>query len=206
MKRSQPSAQGSKTLQPLPWAPDALAPTISARTIEFHYGKHHKGYVDKLNELIYGTPLTELSLEEIVRETQQQASRVEIYRNAAQAWNHDFYWRSLTPESGKPPADLLRRIERSFGAFDALKQRLADAAVKQFGAGWAWLVEDGETLRVMQTEDADNPLTSSSNPLLTVDVWEHAYYLDYQNDRAKHVEAVIDRLMNWEEAQRRSSL
>lgn len=194
--------EGPKNLKPLPWKPEALAPVISARTIKFHYGKHHRGYLDKLNDLIRGTGMADQSLEEIVRGTVDDPQRLEIYRNAAQTWNHDFFWASLIPGGGGcARGDLLRLIEQSFGSFDALKEQLAQAAIKQFGTGWGWLVQDGERLRVIETGDADNPLTLGLRPLLTIDVWEHAYYLDYQHERAKYVNAVIDRLINWEFAE-----
>jgi Fe-Mn family superoxide dismutase len=189
---------GALTLPPLPWKQDALEPVISARTIEFHYGKHHRAYVTKANELLAKAEMTDLPLEDVIRQTAGNKAQRELFNNAAQAWNHDFYWRSLA-SGGSPPSPPLRRlIEDSFESFDAMKAQLAQAAIKQFGTGWGWLVQDGAALKVMSTEDADNPLTSGLNPLLTVDVWEHAYYLDYQNERPKYVKALIDRLANWE--------
>ncbi len=201
--RGAKPAEGPKTLKPLPWEPDALAPVISARTIKFHYGKHHRTYVDKLNELIRDTGMADQSLEEIIRATADDPKRIDIYHNAAQAWNHDFFWASLGPGGGGRArgGELLRLIEQSFESFDAMKEQFAQAAIKQFGTGWGWLVQDGERLRVIQTEDADNPLVLGLQPLLTIDVWEHAYYLDYQNERPKFVHAVLDRLINWEFAE-----
>jgi Fe-Mn family superoxide dismutase len=185
-------------LPPLPYAEDALDPVISQKTIGFHYGKHHKTYVDNLNKLIAGTELEPLSLEKIIAATSGKPDKTEIFNNAAQAWNHDFYWRSLRPKGGgEPPAALKQWIEVSFITLDACKKELATAATKQFGSGWAWLVQDHGKLRVMSTGNADNPLTKGATPLLTIDVWEHAYYLDYQNRRADHVNAVLDKLINW---------
>jgi Fe-Mn family superoxide dismutase len=186
-------------LPPLPYASIALEPIISARTVEFHHGKHHRGYIDNLNKLIAGTPFANLSLEEVVLRTARVAEHVGIFNNAAQAWNHDFYWRSLHPGAGgRPPAALLRRLEADFGSFEEFKQALAAAADGQFGSGWAWLVLDDEKLRVVNTPNADNPIVHGQTPLLTIDVWEHAYYLDYQNRRADHVREVIENLLDWE--------
>jgi len=185
-------------LPPLPYAEDALAPTITANTLGYHYGKHHKGYVDNLNKLIAGTPLATLSLEKLIAETADKADKVAIFNNAAQIWNHTFYWRSLRPKGGgEPPAGLKHRIEASFGTPDACKKELATAAMTQFGSGWAWLVLDADKLKVVKTGNAETPLTKGMKPLLTIDVWEHAYYLDYQNRRADYVNAVLDKLINW---------
>lgn len=186
-------------LPPLPYADDALQPVISARTISFHYGKHHKAYVDNLNKLTAGTDLADMSLEKIMRQTAGQAEKVGIFNNAAQTWNHTFYWHSLRPKGGgKPPASLQEKIEASFGSLEACRKELATAATTQFGSGWAWLVKDGEKLRIVKTGNADNPMLQGLKPLLTIDVWEHAYYLDYQNLRADYVAAVLDKLINWE--------
>lgn len=187
------------SLPPLPYEQSALQPVISANTLSFHYGKHHKTYVDTLNKLIAGTEFADMPLEKIIRATASQAEHAAIFNNAAQAWNHTFYWHSLKPQGGgEPPAALKRLIESSFGSTDACKKELASAAVGQFGSGWAWLVLDGEKLKVMKTGNANTPLTQAAKPLLTIDVWEHAYYLDYQNRRADHVNAVLDSLVNWE--------
>ena len=168
------------TLPPLPYAEGALAPVISARTIEFHYGKHHRKYVETLNELVAGTDLASESLEAIVLATA-------------------FYWRSLKPGGGgQPTGELAQRLKSAFGGFDTFKRAFTDAAVKQFGSGWAWLVLDDDELKVRSTSDAELPLTSGEIPLLTIDVWEHAYYLDYQNLRPDYVKAVIDTLLNWD--------
>jgi len=187
-------------LPPLPYELSALEPVISAKTLSFHHGKHHKAYVDKTNELISGTPFAELPLEEIVLRTAGDEHQTSLFHNAAQAWNHAFYWRCLRPlgHSDAIPANLARKIKDSFGDVAALKQQFAKAAIEQFGSGWAWLVLDGAQLRICKTSDADDPLPQRLRPLLTVDVWEHAYYLDYQNRRPDHVHAVLDRLMNWE--------
>jgi len=198
---STPSAGAAApiTLPPLPYADTALDPVISANTIGFHYGKHHKAYVDNLNKLIAGSELAEVGLEEIIRRTAGKPDKVAIFNNAAQTWNHTFYWNSLAPRGGgKPSGTLAARIEKDFGSFEACRQQLLDAAVGQFGSGWAWLVADQGTLKVVKTPNADLPLTAGQTPLLTIDVWEHAYYLDYQNRRADYVSAVIDKLLNWE--------
>ena len=186
------------TLPPLPWAENALEPVISANTISFHYGKHHRAYVDNLNKLITGTVFADLSLEKIIAETSGKADQTEIFHNAAQAWNHTFYWHSLSPRGGgEPPTELKQRIEASFGNVDQCKKELAAAATTQFGSGWTWLVLDEDKLKVVKTANADLPLTKSITPLLTLDVWEHAYYLDYQNRRADYVNAILDKLINW---------
>jgi len=185
-------------LPPLPYADNALAPVISANTISFHYGKHHKAYVDNLNKLIVGTEFADLSLEKIITETAGKAEKIAIFNNAAQTWNHTFYWSSLKPKGGgEPPAVLKKKIETSFGTVDACKKELAAAATTQFGSGWAWLVLDGNKLKVVKTSNADVPLTKGMKPLLNIDVWEHAYYLDYQNRRVDYLNVVIDKLINW---------
>ena len=186
-------------LPSLPYKDDALDPVISARTISFHYGKHHKGYVDNLNKLVAGTKFANLPLEKIIAETTGKADKTAIFNNAAQAWNHAFYWRSLRPKGGgEPPAVLKQKIEASFGSLDACKKELATMAMAQFGSGWAWLVLDGDKIRMVKTGNADTPMTTGIKPLLTIDVWEHAYYLDYQNQRAVYVDAVLDKLINWD--------
>ncbi len=185
-------------LPPLPYAENALDPVISANTIGLHYGKHHKGYVDTLNKLMAGTQLANLSLEQLILDTAGNADKVAIFSNAAQVWNHTFYWQSLRPKGGgEPPAALKRRIEVSFGNLDACKKELATAAATQFGSGWAWLVLEAGKLKVIKTSNADMPLTKGVTPLLTIDVWEHAYYPDYQNRRVDYVNAVLDKLINW---------
>jgi Fe-Mn family superoxide dismutase len=186
-------------LPSLSYKDDALGPVISAQTIGFHYGKHHKGYVDNLNKLVAGTEFANLPLDKIITETVGKADKTAIFNNAAQAWNHAFYWRSLTPKGGgEPPAVLKQKIDASFGSLDACKKELATAAMAQFGSGWAWLVLDGGKLKVVRTGNAETPVTTGMKPLLTIDVWEHAYYLDYQNRRADYVDAVLGKLINWE--------
>ena len=186
-------------LPPLPYAESALAPVISANTLRFHHGKHHMAYVTKVNELVAGTEFEGQTLEQIILAASGRADRADLFNNAAQAWNHAFYWRSMRPKGGaKPPAELAAMIDAAFGSLEACKQQLSSAAVKQFGSGWAWLVRDGTALKVVRTSNAELPLTKGQAPLLAVDVWEHAYYLDYQNRRADYVGAVTDQLLNWE--------
>ena len=185
-------------LPPLPYADNALDPVISAHTLSFHYGKHHKAYVDNLNKLIAGTPLADLSLEKVIAEAAGKADKAGIFNNAAQIWNHTFYWNSLSPKGGgEPPSALKQKIVAAFGDVANCKKELATAATTQFGSGWAWLVLDGDKLKVVKTANAELPSTSGMKPLLTIDVWEHAYYLDYQNRRPDYVNAVLDKLVNW---------
>lgn len=187
------------TLPKLPWAEDALEPFISKNTIGFHYGKHHKTYVEKLNELVAGKPEADMALENIIRSTVGNPKKVDILHNAQQTWNHTFYWNSLRSKGGGKPTRVIgEKIEAGFGSYDAFKKELAEAAVGQFGSGWAWLVAEGGKLKVVKTPDGDDPLPTSATPLLTLDVWEHAYYLDYQNRRKDYVAAVIDNLLNWD--------
>jgi superoxide dismutase, Fe-Mn family len=192
------SGSGPVTLPPLPWPEDALSPHISAQTIGFHYGKHHQGYVNNLNTLISGTPFADQPLVEVIEATANPAQAA-IFNNAAQVWNHTFYWNSLRPKGGgKPSGALADLIEKSFGDFEACRAEFAKAAMSQFGSGWAWLVKDGDRLIVTQTGNADTPIAHGQQPLLTIDVWEHAYYLDYQNRRADYVAAVLDHLIDWD--------
>jgi Fe-Mn family superoxide dismutase len=182
-----------------PYAENGLNPIITDKTISFHYGKHHKTYVDNLNKLATGTEFADLPLEKIISATAGQADKAAIFNNAAQIWNHTFYWQSLTPKGGgEPPAALKQKIIDSFGSVDACIKELAGAATTHFGSGWAWLVMAGDKLKVVKTANAEVPFTSGMKPLLTIDVWEHAYYLDYQNRRADYVNAVLDKLINWE--------
>jgi Fe-Mn family superoxide dismutase len=186
-------------LPPLPYADNALDPIISATTIGFHYGKHHKAYVDNLNKLVAGTEFAGLPLENIITTTAGKVDKAAIFNNAAQIWNHTFYWKSMSPKGGgKPPAPLKQKIEESFESVDACKKELSAAAVSQFGSGWAWLVLEGGKIKVVKTANAGSPMTAGDKPLLTIDVWEHAYYLDYQNRRVDYVNAVLDKLINWE--------
>ena len=199
MNHTNTNSAPAHILPALPYAENALAPAISADTLAFHYGKHHKGYIDNLNKLTAGTKFAELKLEEIVSATAGKIDKIAIFNNAAQAWNHEFYWRSLAPKGGgQPPAVLKGKIEASFGSLDACRAELAAAAAAQFGSGWAWLALEGEKLKVVKTANAESPLAKGLKPLLTIDVWEHAYYLDYQNRRADYIGAVIEKLINWE--------
>jgi Fe-Mn family superoxide dismutase len=183
----------------LPYSENSLEPVISAKTISFHYGKHHKTYMDNLNKLIAGTEYADLTLEKIITSTVGKPEKIAIFNNAAQVWNHTFYWNSLAPTGGgEPPAALKQKIETAFGSVEACKKELVSAAVAQFGSGWAWLVLDGEVLKVVKTANAEIPMTLGFTPLLTIDVWEHAYYLDYQNRRVDYATAVLEKLINWE--------
>lgn len=186
------------TLPALPYPEAALEPVISARTVSFHYGKHHRAYVDNLNKLIAGTPHADQPLDEIVRSTAGNPAAAAIFNNAAQIWNHTFYWHGLKPGGGgEPPAALKNLMQDAFGGVEGCKKQLAEAAVAQFGSGWAWLVLEAGKLKVVKTGNAGTPATQGLKPLLTIDVWEHAYYLDYQNKRVDYVNALIDKLSNW---------
>jgi Fe-Mn family superoxide dismutase len=186
-------------LPALPWQENALEPVISARTMGFHYGKHHAAYVKKLNELVAGTRYAEMPLEQVITATSGNAETAKIFNNAAQAWNHTFFWDCLRPGGGGgPPREIAQRLEQSFGGHAQFKEKLAQAAVDQFGSGWAWLVARGDKLEVMSTSNAQTPLTMGATPLLTIDVWEHAYYVDYENRRPEFAKAVIDKLLNWD--------
>jgi Fe-Mn family superoxide dismutase len=189
---------GPFELPPLPYADDALDPVISANTLGFHHGKHHKAYVDNLNKAVAGTPFASMPLERIIAATYGAADKAAVYNNAAQHWNHSFYWRSLSPKGGGDPTGALKqKIEAAFGSVDACRKELLAAATTQFGSGWAWLAQDGDKLVVTKTGNADSPLNKGQKPLLAIDVWEHAYYLDYQNRRADHVNALLAKLLNW---------
>lgn len=187
------------TLMKLPYADDALAPVITANTIGFHYGKHHAGYVTTLNNLVKGTDFESMSLDMVVSRSAKDKTKTAIFNNAAQIWNHNFYWNSMrSGGGGKPTGELAKKIDESFGSFDKFRKELADTTISQFGTGWGWLVVDNaKKLKIVKTGDAEVPMTDGLKPLLTIDVWEHAYYLDYQNRRADYVNAVIDKLLNW---------
>ncbi len=186
-------------LPELPFAKDALAPVISANTIEFHYGKHHKAYVDNLNKLVAGTDLADADLETIVRKTAGDAAKAGVFNNAAQVWNHTFYWNCLKPKTGGTPAGAIAgKIQETWGGYEKFAEELKNAGITQFGSGWAWLILDGSRLRIVKTPNADTPLAHGQKALLTIDVWEHAYYLDYQNRRPDYLAAVIDKLINWD--------
>jgi Fe-Mn family superoxide dismutase len=187
------------TLPPLPYADGALAPVISANTIGFHYGKHHKTYVDNLNNLVKGSAYEGATLEKIIADSAGKADQAGIFNNSAQIWNHTFYWNSLKPNGGgKPSGKLAAMIDSDLGGFDNFKKELAATTVSQFGSGWGWLVVEGGKLKIVKTGNAEVPFTKGQKPLLTIDVWEHAYYLDYQNKRADYVNALIDKLLNWD--------
>lgn len=186
------------TLPELPYAKTALEPYISATTLEIHHGKHHNAYVVNLNKEIEGTDLAGKTLEEIIRASEGKLPKV--FNNAAQVWNHAFFWHSLTPKNGggKPSGKLLEQIEKDFGSFDKFVEEFKTAATTQFGSGWAWLVEENGTLKVVKTGNAELPLTKGQKALLTLDVWEHAYYLDYQNRRPDFISTFVEKLANWE--------
>jgi Fe-Mn family superoxide dismutase len=183
---------------PLPYAEDALAPVISARTVSFHYGKHHLGYLYILNDLVQNTPYEKMSLEEIIKATTGVSGKTPVFNAASQVWNHTFYWNGMKPAGGgKPGGEIGKRIEKDFGSYENFRKEFVGAALGQFGSGWAWLATDGKMMKVLKTPNAENPITQGLKPLLTIDVWEHAYYLDYQNRRKDFVEASLDKLVNW---------
>jgi Fe-Mn family superoxide dismutase len=186
-------------LPALPWASDSLSPHISADTIGFHYGKHHAAYVNNLNGLVEGTALAEKSLEEIILEVAGDASKAGVFNNAAQTWNHTFFWNSIKPNGGgEPVGELKDRIDSAFGGYDNFKDEFAKKAATLFGAGWTWLALSGGDLEIVQTPNAGTPLTEGKKPLITLDVWEHAYYLDFQNRRPDFIKVFLDHLVNWE--------
>ncbi|MEP7274721.1 MAG: superoxide dismutase [Betaproteobacteria bacterium] len=187
------------TLPALPYADNALAPVISANTLSFHYGKHHKAYVDNLNKLVAGTEYESATLEKIIADTAGNADKAGLFNNAAQIWNHTFYWNSLKGGGGgKPSGKLAQMIESDLGGFENFKKEFAATTVSQFGSGWGWLAVEGGKLKIVKTGNAEVPFTKGQKPLLTIDVWEHAYYLDYQNRRPDYVNALIDKLLNWD--------
>lgn len=183
----------------LPFAPNALEPHMSARTFEFHHGKHHAAYVANGNKLLEGTPLENKPLHEIIREVAGDASKAGVFNNVAQVWNHSFFWHCLKPGGGgQPSGDLAQQIDAAFGSYDKFVQEFSNAGATQFGSGWAWLVKDGGKLAVVKTPNADTPVARGQQPLLTLDVWEHAYYLDHQNARPKFIETFMTKLVNWD--------
>jgi superoxide dismutase, Fe-Mn family len=184
-------------LPPLPYAHDALAPVISRETLELHHGKHHRKYVDTANQLLAEQKLEAQTLEEVVRR-----SSGKLFNNAAQAWNHSFYWQSLSPRRSKPSEGMRKKIDSAFGDWDRFAKAFADAANGQFGSGWAWLVKKGAGLEIIATPNAETPMAKGAACLLTIDVWEHAYYVDYRNQREKYVSALINELLNWEFAEK----
>lgn len=188
------------TQPPLPFPMDALEPYgMKAETFEYHYGKHHKAYVDNLNKLTEGKDLASKSLEEVIQISFKDPSLTGVFNNAAQVWNHTFFWNSLKPGGGgAPTGELADRIAKDFGSFDQFKEEFSNAAATQFGSGWAWLVDDGGKLSVMKTPNAENPLAHGKKALLTLDVWEHAYYIDYRNARPAFIKNFLDNLVNWD--------
>jgi Fe-Mn family superoxide dismutase len=180
-------------LPPLPYPEDALEPVISAETLALHHGKHHRKYVDTMNELLQKEPVRAASLEDVVRQ-----AKGKLFNNAAQAWNHDFYWKSLSPKKTRPSGALQRRLDADFGSYDRFAEQFAAAASAQFGSGWAWLIDEGGKLAIVTTANADTPMAHGKKCLLTLDVWEHAYYVDYRNQREKYLAAVIGERLNWE--------
>ncbi|MEI6167959.1 MAG: superoxide dismutase [bacterium] len=192
---------GAFQVPPLPYAENALEPVISARTMSFHYGKHHKGYADALNKLIAVSELESMPLVEVIKVTTNSKDKdgPAIFNNAAQIWNHTFFWNSMKPNGGgKPSGVLAEMIVKSFGSFEKFQEAFTAAAVGQFGSGWVWLVVEGEGLKVIRTSNADTPVAHGQKALLCCDVWEHAYYLDYQNRRKDFVTAFLDKLVNWD--------
>ena len=184
-------------LPPLPFAEDALAPVISAETVRFHYGKHHRKYVETANQMLEQQPVQARTLDELVR-----SSTGKLFNNAGQVWNHNFYWQSLSPRPGKPGGALRSQLERDFGSYEAFVDKFSAAAIGQFGSGWAWLVQKDGKLEVLATPNAESPMAKGIRCLLTVDVWEHAYYIDYRNERDRYVKALIEQRLNWEFAER----
>jgi Fe-Mn family superoxide dismutase len=191
------------TLPELPYAQNALEPHITANTLSFHYGKHHQAYVTNLNNLVKDTPLAGKSLEEVIMDSAKDSSKAGIFNNAAQVWNHTFYWNSMKPNGGgAPKGKLADKITKDFGSYDKFVEAFKQAAATQFGSGWAWLVLDGDTLKVTKTGNADLPMAHGQKALLTIDVWEHAYYLDFQNRRPDYVTTFLDKLVNWDFAEK----
>ena len=187
------------TLPELPYPRDALAPVISAETLTFHHDKHHKTYADTTNKLIEGTDLENADLETIIKKTFNDAAKVTLFNNAAQVWNHSFYWQSLKKNGGGPPhGAIATKIKEGWGDFGKFAEELKTAGVTQFGSGWAWVVLEDGKLKITKTANADTPLVHGLKPIITIDVWEHAYYLDYQNRRADYLAAVIEKLLNWD--------
>ncbi|MBF0560409.1 MAG: superoxide dismutase [Alphaproteobacteria bacterium] len=186
-------------LPPLPYDKAALEPHITARTLEFHHGKHHQTYVTNLNNLTKDTPLATASLEEVIKASAADVAKAGLFNNAAQVWNHTFFWHCMKPGGGgAPTGDLKARIDAAFGSVDKFKEEFKATAVGQFGSGWGWLVQENGALKITKTGGADTPMVHGQTALLTVDVWEHAYYLDYQNRRPDFVQAFLDHLVNWD--------
>jgi Fe-Mn family superoxide dismutase len=190
-------------LPSLPYPKDALEPHMSARTLEFHHDKHHQAYVTNLNNLVKGTPMAEIPIEDVIRASAKDEGKTAIFNNAAQVWNHTFFWNCMTPRGGgKPSGEVAQAIEKSFGGLDKFKEEFKAACVGQFGSGWGWLVRDGAALKITKTPNAVNPMSQGQTALLTCDVWEHAYYLDFQTRRPDFVQTFLDHLVNWEHVAR----
>jgi len=187
------------TLPDLPYAKNALEPHISARTLEFHHDKHHKAYVDNANKLLEGTDLAQLDLDAIIKKVAGDPSKAGIFNNAAQIWNHSFYWKCMKPGGGGAPTGAIaQKINAGFGSYEKFVEEFKNAGATQFGSGWAWLVLDGSSLKITKTPNAENPMVQGMKPLLVVDVWEHAYYLDYQNRRPDYLTTFVDKLICWD--------
>lgn len=200
---SATAAQSGIELPSLPYPENALEPYISARTMGFHYGKHHRGYVDKTNRFVAGTGWEKMDLETIIQKSAGKPEQTSIFNNAAQVFNHTFYWQSMKPGGGgRPDGRLGREIKAVFGSYEGFAKEFADMAGSQFGSGWAWLVRDAAGLKIIKTANADTPAVHGMTPLLTIDVWEHAYYLDYQNRRGDYIQAFLNHLVNWDFAAR----
>jgi len=190
-------------LPPLPYAKNALEPVISERTMSFHYDKHHRGYVDKLNKLTDKTPFAQAELEDVIVRTWSKPEHTKIFDNAAQVWNHDFFWHSMTPGGGDATlgGTLQKRIETDFGSYENFEESFTQGAVDHFGSGYAWLIEEAGRLSIVTTQDAIPPIVLGLRPLLACDLWEHAYYLDHQNQREKFVRGFLEKLVNWDHAE-----
>jgi Fe-Mn family superoxide dismutase len=194
-----PPSHPSLVLPPLPFAQNALEPYISATTLSFHHGKHHKAYFDKTNTLVESTPFKGKSLDDIVKGAAKNKQLAKLFNNSAQAWNHNFYWQSMKPKGGgAPTGELAQRIDKDFGSYDAFKTQFTTAGVDHFSNGWVWLVLDKNKLKIVDTHDADTPVVRGLKPLAVSDVWEHAYYLDYKNARKDYLSAFVDHLLNWD--------
>lgn|SRR3989338_220259 len=186
-------------LPKLPYEKNALAPYISENTMNYHYGKHHQAYVTNLNKLLEGSDLASKTLEEVMKISATDSAKVGIFNNAAQVWNHSFYWNSMKPNGGgKPSGEVLKKIEADFGSYEKFVEEFKNAGATQFGSGWSWLVLENGKLKIVKTANAATPLTSSAKPLMTMDVWEHAYYLDYQNARPTYIDSFLNHLLNWD--------
>lgn len=186
----------STSLEKLPYSHDALEPHMSRRTLEFHYDRHHRGYIDKLNNLVKGTAYDGMTVEDIIAKARQSGD-VKVFNNAAQAWNHAFFWNSMSPNGGTPDGQIKQHVEAAFKDVEQFKKAFREAASGIFGSGWVWLVLDGDRLRIISTENAETPAGTRLVPLLTLDVWEHAYYLDHQNERGRFVDTFLENLVNW---------